>query len=212
MKSLGGEQKNRKSHHRFDSGPPLCTYYAPILYSRPLLLFPGLLSVKSRLAAYRKCPFPFSLPSATMFDGSHRISFLSALALSPERIQYVLCAYARKFKYLLFVIKFGRANRMGILHRDCAMQRDGSSLSARGNGDLHIDRYFILLPSHFVPVYRFSRDTLAVSFLFLVSGQSRIPREFWYLCRITTDILVPPSSPFNLYPYLSTTCRLIHLS
>lgn len=34
---------------------------------------------------------------------------------------------------------------MGILHRDCAMQRDRPSLFVRGNGDLHIDRYFIFL-------------------------------------------------------------------
>lgn len=126
----GGEWKNRKSRHRFDSGPLLCTYYAPILYSRPLLLFPSSLSVKSRLAAYRNCSFLFSLPSATTFDGFHRISFLAALALSLKRVQYVLCAYARKFKYLLFVIKFGGANRMGILHRDCAMQRDRVRRSA----------------------------------------------------------------------------------
>lgn len=126
--------------------PVLYTYYAPILYSRSLLLFPGSLSVKSRLAAYRKCSFPFpGSPPAATFHGVHRISFLLALALSARRIQYVLCAYARKFKYLLFVIKFGRAGRMGILHRDCTMQRDGSGLSVRGNGDLHIDRYFILL-------------------------------------------------------------------
>lgn len=88
--------------------------------------------------------FPPGSPAAT-FHGVHRIFFLLALALSARRIQYVLCAYARKFKYLLFVIKFGRASRMGILHRDCTMQRDGSSLLVRGNGDLHIDRYFILL-------------------------------------------------------------------
>lgn len=32
---------------------------------------------------------------------------------------------------------------MGILHRDCAMQRDRPSLFVRGNGDLHIDRYIL---------------------------------------------------------------------
>lgn len=149
------------------------------LYSRSLLLFLGPLSVKSRLAAYRKMFFSFpSRPSTTTFDGVHRISFLSALAralsFSLPGIQYVSCAYARKFKYLLFVIKFGRASRMGILHRDCAMQRDGSSLSVRGNGDLRIDRYFILLLPHLVPVYRFSLDSLSLfCFSFPVSHESR---------------------------------------
>lgn len=90
--------------------------------------------------------FPFSA-----FDNVHRISFLSALAPSRRHVQYVSCAYARKFKYLLFVIKFGGASRMGILHRDCAMQRDRPSLFVRGNGDLHIDRYFILLLSRTSP-------------------------------------------------------------
>lgn len=41
---------------------------------------------------------------------------------------------------------------MGILHRDCTMQRDRPSLFVRGNGDLHIDRYFILLLSHTSPL------------------------------------------------------------
>lgn len=156
--------------------PALYIYYAPILYTTlaPLLFFASSLSVKSRLAAYRKCSFSFPGSPAVTFDGVHRIFFLFALALSARRIQYVLCAYARKFKYLLFVIKFGRASRMGILHRDCAMQRDGSSLSARGNGDLHIDRYFILFHAHFVPVYRFSLDSPSLfCFSFPVSHGSR---------------------------------------
>lgn len=63
---------------------------------------------------------------------------------------------------------------MGILHRDCAMQRDRSSLSVRGNDDLHIDRYFILLLPHFASAYRFSLDSSSLScFSFPVSRSSR---------------------------------------
>jgi len=141
-----------------------------------------------------------SLPPVATFNGVHRISFLFALALFPRRIQYVLCAYARKFKYLLFVIKFGRVSRMGILHRDCAMQRDGSSLSIRGNCDLHIDRYFILL-SHFVfvPVYR-----SILLFIFHFRSVMELMKVL-----VSVSYYERPSSPFHSYPYSST--RFVHL-
>jgi len=130
--------------------------------------------------------FPFSSAFATTFDNVHRISFSSSL-LSRPLVQYVSRTYARKFKYLLFVIKFGGASRMGILHRDCAMQRDRPSLFVRGNGDLHIDRYFILLLSRTSPldIHALASPRFVFSFLFFVSGQSRIPREYpWYPCRV----------------------------
>lgn len=58
---------------------------------------------------------------------------------------------------------------MGILHRDCTMQRDRPSLFVRGNGDLHIDRYFILLLSHTSPLDIYTlwpRPGFVFSFLF----------------------------------------------
>lgn len=119
-------------------------------------------------------------------------NFLPLCSRTLSGIQYVLCAYARKFKYLLFVIKFGRASRMGILHRDCAMQRDGSSLSVRENGDLFIliATSFFFSP-HLVPVYRFSLDSLSLFyFSFLVSHQSRG----------SSGTCVVPRATFLFYP------------
>lgn len=67
-------------------------------------------------------------------------------------IQYVLCAYARKFKYLLFVIKFGRASRMGILHRE--RLRDAKRwIELVGPRKWRSSYCFILLLLHFISVY-----------------------------------------------------------
>lgn len=140
---------------------------------------------------------PLSL--AATFDSVHsNFLALRSLALSSWCIQYVSCAYARKFKYLLFVIKFGKANAMGILHRDCMMQRDRPRLFVRGNDDLHIDRYFVLLLPHFATgVYRFSPDSpFLLYFSFPVSLESRGSPSTRVVLR---DILVLPSSPFNPY-------------
>lgn len=46
----------------FDSGPLYLLHSYSLHYSCSLLLFPSSLSVKSRLAAYRKCSFPFPAP------------------------------------------------------------------------------------------------------------------------------------------------------
>lgn len=91
---------------------------------------------------------------------------------------------------------------MGILHRDCAMQRDGSSLSARGNDDLHIDRYFILFRAHLVPVYRFSLDSPSLfCFSFPVSHGSRGNSGTRVVRRAT----------FSFYPLRLLTLTLILL-
>lgn len=149
--------------------------------------------------------FSFSrlLAPAATFDGVHRISFLLALALSSRRIQYVLSAYARKFKYLLFVIKFGRASRMGVefcieIARCKGMDRVCRSAETA---------IFILIATSFFFSHTSSRyialaSRIAVSlfcFSFPVSHGSR--GSFWYPCRTTSNILVLPSSLFNPYPY-----------
>jgi len=128
-----------------------CTYYDSILRATcSFLLFPGSFTVKSRLVAHRKYSWPSPPPRhCYLRQCSSTLLPLCYPAFSPDAFNMFSCTYARKFKYLLFVIKFGRANGMEILHGDCAMQRDRPRLFVRGNDDLHIDRYCILLLPHF---------------------------------------------------------------
>lgn len=172
----------------------------------PLYLLRSLYSLGSSFSWLVQCKIPprclskifLSFPPFRRYLRQCSSNFLPlcSRALS-RRIQYVSCAYARKFKYLLFVIKFGGARGMGILHRDCAMQRDRPSLFVRGNGDLHIDRYFIFLR---VSSLRYiALASIRLSFSISRFRSVRHPTGNLGIRVVLRNILVLPSSPFNSY-------------